>query len=154
MTTSSLCQCGRRSEICRDRLAESRERGIEGKPKMKPSIRETECREQEELGEKPKIKPSLRETFPCGQKLVLSQSQRVQRDEKDTTFYQNHETLFKTTFFNLRGALRNFFSQTWDFVPMRGGRGLAQSQLVIKIDQVSPKIFSNGSPYWKMQCKL
>ena len=42
----------------------------------------------------PKMKPSpLRETFPCGHKLVISQSQRDQRDEKDTTFYQSHETL-------------------------------------------------------------
>ena len=40
---------GRRSEICRDRLAESRARGNEGKPKMKPSLRETESLEERRI---------------------------------------------------------------------------------------------------------
>ena len=54
----------KRSEMCRDRLAADREGGwIEGKQKMK-----------------------LMKSFPCGRVLVMAESQRVQRDEKSTTY--------------------------------------------------------------------
>ena len=47
------------------------------------------------------MKPSFGENFPCGQKLVMSQSQRLQRDERDTMFYQNmRHYYFKTDFLN------------------------------------------------------
>ena len=50
--------------MCRDRLAADREGGwIEGKQKMK-----------------------LMKSFPCGRVLVMAESQRVQRDEKSTTY--------------------------------------------------------------------
>ena len=62
-------------------------RGIDGKKlKMKLSLREKT--ENKTFEEKPKMKLSLRETFPCGQKLVMTQRQRVQRDEKDTPFFR------------------------------------------------------------------
>ena len=53
--------------MCRDRLAADREGGwIEGKQKMK-----------------------LMKSFPCGRVLVMAESQRVQRDEKSTTYMHN-----------------------------------------------------------------